>query len=242
MRASPAVRRAPVHQFADGAAKHVPKRSVAQALNHEVAQNVESADVSGEFTHEQFPPDATHDVAPSSIAAISASIFDAPTPKESTASVALRAVTTEDVDLLWDWSRSDAEGVKAFLGHELKNSRELFTAIGRLAQLEISGVAWMQTITRDESVIGFVLVCPIQRTKDAPPVGTVHLYVAPHERGDLASVVSAMLADFDAKQEPITLSVIVTRPEWARVLEPLGFQSSTVLTRPALVRSDGVTR
>lgn len=147
--------------------------------------------------------------------------------------IALRAVTTEDVDLLWDWTRQDAAGVKAFLGFAPANSRHLFSGIGKLAELETTGKAWMRSITRDDRMIGIVLIAPIQRPEGQPPVGTVHLYVAQDARGDLSDIVTGMLAAFDASHEPMTLSVIVTRPEWASILTPLGFESTTVLTRPA---------
>lgn len=226
MRNSPTLRRAPVHRFADGVVKHVPTRTAEQALQHEIPPR-------------DGDPDPLDPLAESAL-------VEQPDPialglPAQTQAVTLRPVTTEDVDQLWDWSRSDAEGVTAFLGRQLQNSRELFTAIGRLASLQQSGAAWMQSIARDSALIGFVLVCPIQRSNDLPhPVGTVHIYVSQSERGDLQAIVQSMLDAYDGTYEPMTLSVIVSRPEWAAVLQPLGFESSFVLTRPALA-PDGST-
>lgn len=227
MRNSPAIRRAPVHRFADGALKHVPKRNMEQALEHEILPS-DGDPVADESVVEGDPVLEHGDPIALGLSAQSQAIT-------------LRAITTEDVDQLWDWSRSDAEGVTAFLGRKLQNSRELFTAISRLAELERSGAAWMQSIVRDSALIGFVLVCPIQRSHDLPhPVGTVHIYVSQSERGDLQAIVQSMLDAYDGTYEPMTLSVIVNRPEWVAVLQPLGFEPSFVLTRPALA-PDGST-
>jgi hypothetical protein len=222
MRGSPAIRRAPVHRFADGAQIVAPKRDVAQALKHEVP--LPAVDQATSVLPENA--EESELVAPFALQA-------------QAEGVTLRPVSLEDIDHLWDWSREDAEGVKTFLGHQHKNSRDLFAAISRLADMEAQGTAWMQAITRGDALIGFVLIAPIQRPRNQPPVGAVHLYITVPERGDLDTIMSEMLQQFDATfPTPMTLSVIVTRPEWTRILAPLGFESATVLTRPAF-RTDG---
>lgn len=223
MRNGPAVRRAPVHRFAtDGALAIASKRNVEQALKHEVIPQVEP--VSDELLQD------------SDVDAFSAFNRPLAVTRES-AAITLRPVTTEDIDQLWDWTRQDPEGVTACFGPVAKNSRDLFTGIGRLAEMQTRGQSWLNAITRDAALIGFVLIAPIQRPANQPPVGTVHLYIAQAARGEIDAIVRGILPEIDA-HGPMTLSVIVNRPEWTRILEPLGFVSSTVLTRPAAVTSD----
>jgi hypothetical protein len=230
MRSSPAVRRAPVHQFSDGAAVRAPKRNLEQALKHETIPA--PADELADPVRDEPEPSAT------SIPVDSRPLkWTATFSEKEVAAIALRPLTTEDVDQLWDWARQDSEGVKACFGSVAKNSRELFNGIGKLAEMQTRGESWINSITRDASLIGFVLIAPIQRPVHQPPVGTVHLYIAPEARGEISAIVSGMLNAFDSQHGPMTLSVIVNRPEWVSVLEPLGFEASTVLTRPAAVTS-----
>lgn len=210
MRSSPGVRRAAVSPF---------PRAVIHEASASVDVGASTAQDSSDEGNGLVPSPSAH----------AANAQQIRTPQ-----VTLRPLTTEDVDQLWDWSRTDPEGVTACFGHVAKNSRDLFNGIGKLADMQTRGESWINAITRDAALIGFVLVAPIQRPANQPPVGTVHLYIAQGWRGEIAAVVTGMLDAFDQLHVPMTLSVIVNRPEWIAVLEPLGFTASTVLTRPAL--------
>lgn len=232
MRSSPAVRRAPVHRFADGVSARAPKRSVEQAVQHEVPIPAHTGIVD---PNDLPPSDAS---VPIGNGDVSWTITQQAQPSAIALGI---GVSDEDIDRLWDWCREDAEGVKAFLGIEPKTSRDLFRGIERIQYLQMANppTSIIRTITRGTSLIGFVIISPIQRPQGQPPVGTVHLYLAMPERGHLSEIISGLLAAFDGEYEPMTLSVIANR-DWTPVLEPLGFVSQTVLTRPAL-KPDGST-
>lgn len=154
----------------------------------------------------------------------------APVPKLD--QVVLDQTTVEDIDQLWDWVRSDADGTTAFLGGgPYTNSRDLFTYIQKVAEMERNGNAKFYSIRDGEALLGFIMLNPIYREAGKSPVGVTHIYVEPAARGRLQSLLPRLLQEADRLAPSLNLSVITTRPEWAAVLESVGFSAQTVLTR-----------
>lgn len=147
--------------------------------------------------------------------------------------VTLQPTSVEDIDQLWDWSRVDREGVKAFLSIDPKNSRDLFTMIGRITNLQQQGLAELRSVRDGASLLGFVMLAPIARVEGKAPVGTVHIYLEPSVRGEIKSLLPLMLAEADRLVPGMSLAVITTRDEWARILQAVGFSAQIVLTRHA---------
>ena len=146
-----------------------------------------------------------------------------------TGSVSLVPATVEDLDRLWDWARSDRDGVAAFLGQSHLNSRTYFAQIHAIAVNEQKGAAWLRSIHRGDDVVGFVCLDPIVRVPVY--VGTCHIYVAPEARGSLPDIVPHLLACGDAMLPGITFMVCTDRDEWSTLLKTVGFSAKTVLTR-----------
>ena len=158
---------------------------------------------------------------------------DAFAPKV-TAGVQLGAVTVEDCDQLWDWVRADPEGTSRFIG-TFQNSRELYTYIGNIAVKERNGVATLYAI-REQGLIGFILLDPIYRTDGQRPVGTTHIYLSPETQGRLPALLPSLMSEADRLVPGMNLCVVTQRPEWATMLQAVGFKSQYVLTRESPVK------
>ena len=146
-----------------------------------------------------------------------------------TSDVTLAQTTVEDIDQLWDWVRADREGTTAFLGLAHPNTASFFSQIGQIGQKEKDGVAWLRSIKRGDSLIGFVILDPIQRGN--PPVGKCHIYVSPDERGSLPELLPSLIAEGDRLLPGVTLFVATSEEGWATMLKAVGFASQIVLTR-----------
>lgn len=146
-----------------------------------------------------------------------------------TSDVTLAQTTVEDIDQLWDWVRSDREGTTAFLGLAHQNTASFFNQIGQIGQKERDGVAWLRSIKRGESLIGFVILDPIQRGN--PSVGKCHIYVSPEARGHLPEFLPSILAEGDRQLPGMTLFVATDQEAIASMLKAAGFASQIVLTR-----------
>ena len=150
--------------------------------------------------------------------------------------VTLQQTTVEDIDQLWDWVRSDREGTTAFLGLSHPNTASFFHQIGQIGQKEKDGVAWLRSIKRGDSLIGFVILDPIQRGN--PPVGRCHIYVSPDERGHLPEFLPSILAEGDRQLPGMTLFVATDQDAIAAMLKAAGFTSQIVLTRQSPTGAD----
>lgn len=160
-------------------------------------------------------------------------------PVDAVDRVVLEPATIEDVDALWDWVRADPEGSAAFLGGQhIGNSRDLFTFIGKVAEMERNGHAKFFSIRDAEALLGFIMLNPIHRQVGHAPVGTVHVYLGVESRGRLKAILPRLIEESSRVAPGVNLCVITSRPEWASMLEDAGFASHTVLTRPASVTGD----
>jgi hypothetical protein len=78
---------------------------------------------------------------------------------------------------------------------------------------------------------GFVLINPILRASYA--LGTLSVYLEPGTHANLKAILPAIVSDADRAVPGVNLCVVTQPGEWASLLESVGFQSHTVLTRPA---------
>lgn len=150
-----------------------------------------------------------------------------------TSDVTLAQTTVEDIDQLWDWVRADREGTTAFLGLSHPNTASFFNQIAQIGQKEKDGVAWLRSIKRGDSLIGFVILDPIQRGN--PPVGKCHIYVSQEARGHLPEFLLSILAEGDRQLPGMTLFVATDQDAIAEMLKAAGFTSQIVLTRQSPV-------
>lgn len=141
----------------------------------------------------------------------------------------LRALSYEDVDRMWDWSRADASGAAKFLG-VMPHTKALLDAFTHLAALQEQGTALVRAIDVSGTHIGFVVLNPIVR---APrPTGVVHCYLAPSVQGQLPQLMPELLA-IAAEVEPTLMLTILTNDyAFAKLLQPFGFTLQIALTRP----------
>lgn len=138
--------------------------------------------------------------------------------------------TVYDADALWDWCRSDPEGIRAFFGLVPDYAAQLHDRLSKITDAEARGTALLRTVWDDRTRIGFVLLFPISPTPSGPLART-HCYLSPEARGALTTYLPTML-DLAAVHAPdVTLSVITDRPELGRLLQPFGFMQQIVLTR-----------
>lgn len=133
--------------------------------------------------------------------------------------------TVEDFDQLWDWARSDRDGVTNFLQHSHANSQSFFGQIGVIVSEESQQRAWLRSVRRGDDLCGFVMLKPIIKT----PVysGTLHLYLTGNTPADAVTDVIEQLPP------QMTLMMVAANEDVARQFVSLGFQSKIVLTRPA---------
>ena len=145
--------------------------------------------------------------------------FPAPAPL-----VALESASVEDFDQLWDWARSDKDGVAQFLSREHANSQSFFQQIGHILMDEREQRAWFRSVRSRGELRGFVLLSPI--VKAATLVGTLHLYLTGETPSDV-------IADVIAQLPPqMTLMMVAHDEAVADQFVALGFTSQIVLTRP----------
>lgn len=157
----------------------------------------------------------------------------APTPA-STLALTLTPCTIHDIDQLWDWCREDRRGTQAFLGFAPDHSRALQDYIGKLLALEANGLAWLRTITVQDSALGIVSLLPVHRDA-AEPYGDAHCYLMPALQGHLAELLPGILAEASRQEPTLTFRVFTPDYAFARLLQPHGFTLNIVLTRPASV-------
>jgi hypothetical protein len=150
-------------------------------------------------------------------------------------SVNVRSASYQDLDRLWDWYRTNTDGVIKFMGRAVAHSRELFAWVDQILAFESQGAAIFRSIVVQHGGIeqhaGFVLIYPIDRSK--APVGAVHLYLAPLYQGHLSSLLPHLLQQADQIAPGVTLSVFTDQPGWGPLLARAGFRSQYVLTRPS---------
>jgi hypothetical protein len=140
----------------------------------------------------------------------------------------IRALTIEDLDRLWDWVRQDADRGSAFFGFPVKSSVQIHQFAGALLDREKLGLALVRSFDYLSNHIGFAILLPIF---DEKQVGVVHLYLCPQMRGQLPQFLPALVHVAGTLRPDLRLVVLPDRPEWARLLAPLGFRQQIVLIR-----------
>jgi len=150
----------------------------------------------------------------------------------------LADVTHQDLDQLWDWTRSDPNGVRDFLGTLPAHTRALYDWLYGVLTLQENKRARINSIIVNRRLIGFVVLAPIDRDS-AEPKASVHLYLEPGVRGILPQLLPALLQVAEVAEPGVTLMIETRRQEWARILERVGFVSSLVLTRRPRYNSKG---
>lgn len=149
------------------------------------------------------------------------------------AALQLAKVGPIEIDRLWDWARADRDGVMNFLGFIPDHSLHLYKWIDNFQGLEREGRARFHSIYVAGSLIGFLMLHPIQQT-GAQAVADCHLYLSQDARGNVRSLLPQLLAELDRIVPYIALRVVTARDdEWARLLRGVGFAAQIVLTRPA---------
>lgn len=149
------------------------------------------------------------------------------------AHVTLEQASLADIDLLWDMTRADREGVQVFAGIPFQHSPEVFEWVRRIFVYERAGQALFRCVKQAETVIGFVMLLPITHDDGQTPKGVVHCYLAPQFQGDIASYLPSALDALDREVPGVTLMVITVRDSWERLLRANGFTAQIVLTRPS---------
>lgn len=142
----------------------------------------------------------------------------------------LSDVTHQDLDQMWDWARQDPQGARDFMGTLPAHSRALYDWLYGMLTLQREQRARINSIILNRRLIGFVALAPIDRTSPEPKA-SVHLYLEPSVRGILPQLLPALLQVAEVAEPGVTLMIETRRPEWARILERVGFTSSMVLTR-----------
>lgn len=143
-------------------------------------------------------------------------------PKPQTPTVQLAQVTVEDIDQLWDWVRSDREGVASFLSATYQNSQAFFARIGQIIADEQSGTAFLRSVRDGDTLAGFVMLAPIING-----CATVHLYLTPK------TPTKVMTSVIEALPRNIQLMLVAPSAEFAAMFDQHGFTAKLVLTRPA---------
>lgn len=145
----------------------------------------------------------------------------------------LATVTATEIDHLWDWARSDRDGVFNFMGFIPPHSIELFKWIENFQQLEREGRSLFQSVYMAGRLVGFVMLFPLQQTPKGL-VGDCHIYLSKDVRGDLPTMLPLLMAEADRMFPNVSLRVVQARDnEWVRLLCRVGFTTTIVLTRPA---------
>jgi hypothetical protein len=164
----------------------------------------------------------------------SAPLAAAPAPAPATV-VALRPITYEDIDRLWDWCRQDPKGAGKYLGHVPSHSFALQQYMQKQLAMQDGGTALVCAIDiasdRGPMHIGFVSLLPINRVS-TPPVGVAHCYLRLEAQGALPQLMPQMLAEAARLEPTLTLMVSVDDYAFARLLQPFGFTLTITLTRP----------
>ncbi|NBR88201.1 MAG: hypothetical protein EB034_17950 [Verrucomicrobia bacterium] len=137
-------------------------------------------------------------------------------------STELSAVTVEDLDQLWDWARSDREGVSSFLNAHYPNSQAFFNRMAAVLADEQNGTAYLRSVRDANALVGFVMFSPIVQKS-----ATVHLYLTPNTPTKVLNDV------IDQLPRDMGLMLVAPTDEFAAKFADYGFQSKIVLTRPA---------
>lgn len=145
--------------------------------------------------------------------------------------IELADVTYQDVDQLWDWARHDGAGVREFIGLVPSSSKSLYDWLYGLLNLQQQRVARVHSIVANRRLVGFVVLLPIERPENKEHRATVHLYLEPGSRGALPTLLPSLMELAERVEPGVTLVVTTTRPEWSRMLQGVGFESSLILTR-----------
>ncbi|NDA67909.1 MAG: hypothetical protein EBY09_14920 [Verrucomicrobia bacterium] len=143
-------------------------------------------------------------------------------PKAQAAIAQLSAVTVEDLDQLWDWARSDRDGVSSFLNAHYPNSQAFFNRMAAVLADEQNGTAYLRSVRDANALVGFVMFSPIVQKS-----ATVHLYLTPNTPTKVLSDV------IDSLPRDMGLMLVAPTDEFAAKFADYGFQSKIVLTRPA---------
>lgn len=193
------------------------------------AENDEG-NVVGSFANVAPPFDMSAELPPA---------FAPPPSFEMSAALQLAPLTPKEIDFLWDWARSDREGVFSFLGFVPETAIALYRWCEGALKLQTDGRAWFQSVHFAGQVIGFVMLYPVTPTTKGL-VGDCHIYLAKDVRGNLKALLPLLMAEADRAIPNIALRVETARDdEWVRLLRAVGFSAKIVLTRPAAAALTG---
>jgi hypothetical protein len=143
--------------------------------------------------------------------------------------IQLVPVEVHHLDNLWDWVRQDQDRGAAFLGGVgAQSSLAIHHFFQTLNQREQLGMAMIRAIHLNSSHIGFAVLLPILEQQK---IALAHLYINQQMRGFLTQLLPSLI-HYAAQMRPdLRLVVMSDRPEWARLLAPLGFHQQIVLIR-----------
>jgi len=102
-----------------------------------------------------------------------------PRPASVPVPVVFEPVTIEDIDILWDWVRQDADKGASFLGTPLGHSVQLHTQVRALVEAEKVGTGCIRAVYRQTELVGFLAVAPVQPEES---LAVWRLYLAPKDR------------------------------------------------------------
>lgn len=162
-----------------------------------------------------------------------------PPAAEAAPGVAVRSVTIEDVDRLWDWVRADGDNGAAFLSRPMQTSMDLHGVMETLLTAESAGTALIRAIYYEGAAdgdqhLGFAALAPILPVEQ---VAVMHIYLRPEVRGQLAQLTGPLIQLASSLLPTYTLAVLSADAAWARlhrqVLAPLGFVEQVLFVRRA---------
>jgi hypothetical protein len=149
-----------------------------------------------------------------------------PTPELTVSPVSVRSVTITDADLAWDWVRQDTDRGAAFFGAPVQSSLTIHQYVRAFDQRERLGTAMLRTLLLDGVAIGLGAMLPIMVESK---VGVLHVYICREMRGHLVDLLPLLLAQVRHVRPDLRLVMLTDRPEWVRLLMPLGFRQQICL-------------
>lgn len=148
------------------------------------------------------------------------------------AELTVAPTTLRDIDRLWDWIRTDADGGQQFLGQHFSHSQQLHTLVQRLIELEQPGLAVFRSLLWETRHFGFLMLSPILADEQT---ALCHVYLEAQARGGFDGLIDSLVSI--AEQLVPNTHLAFYSPDapseqrYTKVLGQLGFKKHAMFIR-----------